>query len=86
MRADVETGMQLSTTCPSRDPDAGLATSNLGGWDDRGFKCQLLHLPDKWKHHFPLVLGANTIKGKSNDFILVETVILPHASIFYENI
>lgn len=32
-----------------------------------------------------IVLGMNIIKGKSNDFILMETVILPHAPIFHEN-
>lgn len=31
-------------------------------------------------------LGAITIKRKSNNLILVEPIILPHVSIFYENI
>ena len=46
----------------------------------------ILQLPDKSKCYFPLLLGALTIKGKLNNLILVKSFILPHASIFYENI
>lgn len=72
----------------SSHPGTGAALSSINSC---GMVMELnvswvLQLPGKAKSDYPHILGAITIKGKLNNLILAGPVILPHASIFYENI
>lgn len=52
------------------------------GWSRIEMSAENLQLPGKEKYYFLLILGAATIEGKLNRFILVESVILPHVQYF----